>query len=117
MIRPSGDAAVTSTPAPTDNLDPPPARAVDQQALTLRESGRSYAAIARELGFARSIDARSAFLRAVGQRPVGERPELLRHEVARLDVLERRIRDRDLHEPEVMQRHLATVARLRQGLD
>ncbi|MHB8506220.1 MAG: hypothetical protein ACYDEN_10990 [Acidimicrobiales bacterium] len=89
---------------------------MDQRALSLRESGRSYAAIARELGLKRSTDARSAFVRAVRQQPQADRTESFRREASRLDVLERRIRDRDRGEPETMERRLAALAKLREGL-
>src|SRR5450631_1348180 len=44
----------------------------DEDALRLREEGRSYAAVARSLNLKRSNDALAAFLRALHQRPDAE---------------------------------------------
>jgi hypothetical protein len=80
----------------------------------LRDSGRSYAAVAKSLGFKRAIDARAAFLRAVGQRDADERDRLIQRESGRLDDLETRIRTRDAQEPEKMNRRLEALAKMRQ---
>src|ERR1700686_871275 len=67
----------------------------DEDALRLREEGRSYAAVARSLNLKRSNDALAAVMRALHQRPDAERAELIGRERVRLDQLEARIRDRD----------------------
>lgn len=90
---------------------------LEQQALRLRESGRSYPAIARELGLSRSGEARSAFVRAVRQRPKDERTELFQRESHRLDTLEQRVRGRDSTDRETMERRLTALAKLRKGLE
>ncbi len=54
----------------------------DEDALRLREEGRSYAAVARSLNLKRSNDALAAFLRALHQRPDAERAELIGRERA-----------------------------------
>jgi hypothetical protein len=89
---------------------------VDHRALSLRETGRTFAAIARELGLKRSTDAQSAFVRAVKEQPPEQRVEILRRESDRLDLLEKRIRDRDREEPETMDRRLAALKKLREVL-
>jgi aminoglycoside phosphotransferase len=82
----------------------------------LRDSGRSYAAVARSLGFKRAVDARAAFLRALHQRQGEERTSLIQRESARLDKLETRIRTRDADDPEKMERRLVALAKMREGL-
>jgi hypothetical protein len=89
----------------------------DERALHLRELGRSYGAIAKELGLDRPLDARSAFVRAVRQHPPVRRSELFERERERLDVAEARIRTRDRDEPETMARRLKALTRLRRGLE
>jgi len=90
---------------------------MDGEALALREQGRSYAAIARTLGFKRATDARAAFLRALRAAPEEERPRIARREYQRLDQLEIRIRARDAAAPDKLERRLAALAALRRGLD
>ena len=88
----------------------------DDQALSLRDSGRSFAAVASALGLKRATDARAAFLRALARQSEGERHRLCERERERLDTLEARIRDRDSEEPEKMERRLAGLARMRETL-
>lgn len=88
----------------------------DEQALTLRDSGRTFAAVASSLGLKRSNDARAAFLRALARRPESERARLSKRELERLDQLEARIRDRDRDAPEKMQRRLGALAIMRDTL-
>ena len=89
---------------------------VDRQALTLREEGRSFAAIARALGLKRAADAREAFLRELRSRPDDERETVVEHEVARLDELEARIRTRDAREPGRLETRLGALAAMRANL-
>lgn len=84
--------------------------------LTLRDSGKTYAAVARTLGLKRAVDAQAAFLRAVGQRQGDERTVLIDREKERLVTLETRIRTRDADDPEKMERRLQALAKLREQL-
>jgi hypothetical protein len=88
----------------------------DEQALSLRDTGRSFAAIASGLGLKRASDARAAFLRGLARQPEAERLALSQRELERLDKLETRIRDRDRDEPEKMERRLAALERMRETL-
>jgi aminoglycoside phosphotransferase (APT) family kinase protein len=69
------------------------------------------------LGLKRATDARAAFLRALRAAPEDERKLIARRESERLDQLEVRIRTRDAATPDKMERRLAALAVLRQGLD
>lgn len=88
----------------------------DEDALRLREEGRTFASVARSLNLKRSNDALAAFLRAVRQRPDAERAELIGRERLRLDVLEARIRDRDKGDPTRLDRRLGALEKLRGSL-
>jgi hypothetical protein len=89
---------------------------IDEQALSLRETNMSYAAIARKLKLTRAVDAHKAFIRAVLSRRGDEQPGLVANERARLDKLEVHIRERDAADPDRLQRMLRAVARLRAAL-
>jgi hypothetical protein len=82
----------------------------------MRESGETYAAVARNLGLKRAVDAQAAFLRAVRGRQGEERNALIERENARLVQLEARIRSRDAADPEKMERRLHALAKLREQL-
>ncbi len=84
--------------------------------MTLRETGRSYAAVAQSLGIKRASEAQAAFVRALRSFPEPERAALTQRESERLDLLERRIRDRDAEEPEKMDRRLVALEKLRESL-
>jgi aminoglycoside phosphotransferase len=88
----------------------------DEDALRLREEGRSYAAVARSLDLKRSNDALAAVMRALHQRSEPERAELIGRERARLDKLEARIRDRDKDDPTRLDRRLGALEKLRSSL-
>ena len=88
----------------------------DEDALRLREEGRSFAAVARSLNLKRSNDALAAFMRALRQRPDAERAELISRERGRLDLLETRIRDRDKDDPTRLDRRLGALEKLRSSL-
>jgi hypothetical protein len=88
----------------------------DTEALRLREKGLSYAAVARSLGLKRASDARSAFERALRASSGEDHAGIVAREHQRLDAIEVRIRDRDGEEPEKMERRLAALTRLREGL-
>jgi hypothetical protein len=65
----------------------------------------------------RATDAREAFLRGLRATPDDERALIAQREYRRLDELEARIRARDAAAPDKLERRLAAVAALRQGLD
>lgn len=89
----------------------------DNSVLVLREQGKSFTAIARDLGMPRSVDANAAFNRALRRRPAGEQESLRSHEMARLDALGERVRRRsDLDEAEV-ERRMRSLERLRKALN
>jgi hypothetical protein len=88
----------------------------DDQALSLRDSGRTFAAVASALGFKRAKDARAAFLRALARQSDAERERLCERERERLDKLEARIRDRDREDPEKMERRLQGLEQMRETL-
>jgi hypothetical protein len=83
----------------------------------LRDAGRTYAAIARTVGFKRATDAQAAFLRALRSRQGAERGRLTQRESVRLDELEQRIRSRDADAPEKMERRLGALAKMREMLE
>jgi hypothetical protein len=88
----------------------------DEQVLVLREEGRTFAGIARELGLEGTLDANAAFMRALRRRPPTEQENLRSHELARLDALAERVRQRDdLDETEVARR-TRSLDRLRKAL-
>jgi hypothetical protein len=82
----------------------------------LREQGRSFADIARTLGFKRAADARAAFLRQLRSRDDEERQGLVERELERLDKLEARIRTRDATEPGKLETRLGALAAMRADL-
>ena len=84
--------------------------------MRLRETGKSFAAIAEALGMKRAKDALAAVRRAWQRRPDEERAQLFANERVRLDQLEARIRDRDQNDPERLERRLAALEELRAGL-
>jgi len=88
----------------------------DEKVLLLREEGRTFAGIARELGLEGTVGANAAFNRALRRRPPTEQESLRSHELARLDVLAERVRQRDdLDEAEVARR-MRSLDRLRKTL-
>ncbi|HLX78026.1 MAG TPA: hypothetical protein VKR27_04015 [Acidimicrobiales bacterium] len=105
-------------PLPDESFRPPPSprRNTDQVVLALREEGRSFSAIARQLGLRRAKDAYATFHRTLASRPEAERAEIVRRELERLAVLEVRIRSRDAKEPEKMARRLEGLEQMRQNL-
>ena len=84
--------------------------------LALREQGRSFASIARELGLDGSLQASAAFNRALRRLSAAEQESTRSREVARLDALGERLRQRDdLDETEVARR-MRSLDRLRKAL-
>lgn len=98
------------TSAPVSDLDG------DDQVLALRESGTSFAAIARKLGMAKAVDAQAAFLRVVRSQPEKERRATVKRESERLDDLEKRTREEHGQDPERAQRRLQAVEKMRRAL-
>jgi hypothetical protein len=94
----------------------PVRRNLDADVVALRETGRSYGAVAASLGLKRAMDAHAVFVRAVRALPESERAEMVHREAGRLDGLEARIRSRDGAEPAKMARRLEAVDALRQSL-
>lgn len=88
----------------------------DAQALTLRESGKSFSAIARTLGFERATEAHRSYVRALGASEGDERRRLVKNEEARLDQLEQRIRERDAKDVPKLERRLEGVQKLREAI-
>lgn len=89
---------------------------IDNQALALRESGKSYSAIARTLGMDRATEAHTSFVRALGTREGDEKRQLVKNEEARLDSLEQRIRERDAADVTKLERRLLGVQKLREAI-
>jgi hypothetical protein len=109
-----------STSAPPERSSGPRRRQAsgdtDAQSLMLRESGSSFSAIARALGFDRATDAHRSYVRALGAREGDERQQLVKNEEARLDLLEQRIRERDAKDVSKVERRLLGVQKLREAI-
>jgi hypothetical protein len=88
----------------------------DDEVLVLRERGRSFASIARALGFEGASPANAAFNRALRRLPPSEQESLRGHEMARLDALGERLRQRQDLDEEEMARRARTLDRLRKKL-
>jgi len=81
----------------------------DEQALTLRDQGRSFVEIARILEVEGVREATAAFNRALRRRPNAEQAWLRSREAARLDALASRLRWRDDLSVEEVVRHLYSL--------
>ena len=103
----SGGRVVTQSP----DTESPEARV-----LGLRREGRSFAAIAKELGYERASQANDAFNRALREQPAAEQATLRKEEGVRLDALESRVRSLTDLDADEVERRLRTIARLRQVL-
>ena len=86
---------------------------IDAQALTLREAGTSFSAIARMLELERAVDAHRCFVRALNAQDAEERRRLVDNEGVRLDRLEERIRNRDAADATKIARRLRGVNNFR----
>jgi hypothetical protein len=113
--KPRSKGGTTERPQRADRPRQP-RRDLDEEVVSLREKGESYSAVARALDFKRATDAQAAFLRALRSRPEAEQAALAKRESLRLDQLEKRIRSRDAEEPLKLERRLAALEALRQGL-
>jgi hypothetical protein len=85
--------------------------------LALRESGKSFSAIARSLGLDRATEAHRSFVRAIGTHEGADRQGLIEREETRLDELEQRIRTRDASDTEKLERRLLGVKKLRAAME
>jgi len=94
----------------------PDGGARDEQALFLREQGRSFAGIARVLDLSGALDANAAFNRALRRQTPGEQAALRSREMARLDALAERLRRREGVSEEELARQLHGLQRLRKTL-
>ena len=88
----------------------------EEEAFRLREQGKSFSAIARELEFNRTKDALEAYHRVLNRKPDEERGVAVERERERLDALEVRIRTRDVADPPKRDRRLAALDNLRNQL-
>lgn len=88
----------------------------DAQSLELRETGKSFSAIARTLGFDRATEAQKSYVRALSTHEGEDRRRLVKNEEARLDELEQRIRERDAADVEKVERRLQGVKKLRESI-
>jgi hypothetical protein len=93
-----------------------PSGEIDAQALALRESGKSFSAIARTLGLERATDAHTSFVRALETSEDSERHQLIKNEEARLDDLEHRIRQRDAADLPKLERRLLALQKFREAI-
>ncbi len=88
----------------------------DEQALLLREQGRSFAGIARVLELADGTEANATFNRALRRHTPGYQATLRSREMARLDSLTERLRNREGMSEEVLAGLLVEIERLRKAL-
>ena len=88
----------------------------DDRVLVLRDEGRSFASIAKELQLSSAGAAISAFNRAFERREPSDREALRTREVARLDALGERVRGRTDLSKEEIDRRLQGLRRLRKAL-
>ncbi len=108
-------------PATAQDLETRPATPLggperDSEVMALREQGRSFASIARDLGFEGATQANAAFMRALRRLPTAEQESLRSHEMARLNALGERLRQRrDLDDAE-KERRGQRLDRLRKRL-
>jgi hypothetical protein len=107
---PAAAAAAPASPADNDS----PER--DAKALELRSKGRSFAQVARTLGYEKARDANLAFNRALRRLPETEMAEARRAEGERLDTLVARINGAEDLAADEVTRQLRVVERLRDRL-
>ncbi len=85
----------------------------DDQTLELRQQGKSFAAIAKMLGYERPRDAWLAFNRALRRHTPSEQANLRREEMARLQALTDAVHARKDLTPKERARRLDSVERMR----
>lgn len=96
-------------------IDPSEAR--DHEVLRLRNTGRAFARISRDLKLQRPIDAQQAFRRAFYRLPSDEQELVRQQEAARLDRLATLVNADTAAPAEDRTRRLASIERLRTLLD
>lgn len=89
----------------------------DVQAFERRSAGRSYGAIARELGYENAPAATSAFLRVLAQCGTDEQMAARHAEHARLDALAEHVRADVELTPEALTRRMAVIERMHSAVD
>lgn len=90
-----------------------PSQSVDSEVLRLRNMGRTFAGISRDLGLERGLDAQHAFHRAVRALPAAERQRVRDEEVSRLDHLAERVSADTTKTDLDRARQLKTIDRMR----
>jgi hypothetical protein len=110
LSEPPGEDAERTTVVAADSDER------DDRVLLLREEGRTFAGIARELGFEGTLDANAAFIRALRRQPPTEQESLRSHELARLDALGERVRRRDDLDEVDVARRMRSLDRLKKAL-
>lgn len=88
----------------------------DERVLELRSKRRSFAAIARIVGYERAGQVPAAFNRALRRRPPQEQEVLRQAESARLDAMAQRVRENKELSAEDAARKLDIVDQLRTRL-
>ncbi len=88
----------------------------DEQALVLRDQGRTYLDIAEILDLDGARAAHAAFNRGLRLRPRAEQGWLRSRELARLDALATRMRGRDDLGVDEVVRHLRALKRQKDSL-
>lgn len=112
----AGPAARTDQIANALDGGPGSAEDLGSRVMAMRESGRSYAAIARKLGMERALDAQSTFLRMMRDQPAPQRQATVQRESERLDDLEKRVREDREQDAETAERRLQAVQKMRRAL-
>ena len=110
LSEPPGEDAERTTVVAADSDER------DDRVLLLREEGRTFAGIARDLGFEGTLDANAAFIRALRRQPPTEQESLRSHELARLDALGERVRRRDDLDEVDVARRMRSLDRLKKAL-
>jgi hypothetical protein len=88
----------------------------DDEVLELRGQGKSFARIAKTLGFTRPSEANEAFNRALRRKSPEVQDDVRRQELGRLDALIEGVRANPDLAPDDMARRLRSVERLRAKL-
>jgi hypothetical protein len=116
-LYPAGSRTDDQRPdAAEDGAAVAPRASSKDSVIGLREAGRSYAAIARQLTLPNAVHAQAAFVRAVRQCPEEERAGLVERELGRLNVLEKKIRAADDDDPTKVSERLVALDKLRSAL-
>jgi hypothetical protein len=92
----------------------PDTTTLDDRVIAMRSEGKSLAAISKEIGVERSIEAFKLLVAAINRRSPAEQKKLRAEETGRLDALEKRVSRR----PDELDRarKLKSIAKLRARL-